>query len=199
MSSSLTTFLSGHLTRLAGANPQRAALCPPLPGRWSSVGLSAALAAHVAAASLALAVARLVAWGHNWSLSIGMLVYVVGLLAMMRNLPKALQQFDRPGPDLLAARWVLAGLLGSLMVGVALALAWPYEVILTGSDSPSDWLALTGPLALLRWTVRGVILAALSVPLVARRGLARSAAYGSLCDANYQLGRLTAARSSTTS
>ncbi len=189
--------LSAHLARLAGADLRRAALCPPLTGRWSSAGLSVAVAAHVSAAAGAIAAGQLLMQAGGplgWVVVVGLPVYGASLLGLGSGLPHLLRQFDRPGPDLLAARWVLTGLVGLLLIAGALLLAWPYEVTLTGQYVFMAWAT---PLALLRWALRGVGLATLAVPLIVRRALARSPSYGALCHAEYQLKRLAAARSVT--
>ena len=184
------------LTRAAGADVGRVALCPPLPGRWSSAGLSAVVAAQAVALGAGLATKLLTnANGYpRWGLAVGAMVYGSISWALWRGLPALLRQFDRPGPDRQAARWMVAGAVALAGVGAALALAVPFEIFLTGRYSLHDWLNWQEPAATLRWAVRGVGLAVLAVPLVARRGLARSAAYGTLCDTDFHLRQLTATR-----
>lgn len=186
--------LNARLARMAGAAPHRLALCPPLPGRWGSAGLSVGVAAHVVALSAALAVgqaARLVSTNASVAALVGVPVYVLAGAGLLRRLPGALRQFDRPGPDRPIARFVLAALLGLGLIGLALLVARPYETALTGAQE----LNLTGSHlpTLLDWAVRGVVLTVLAVPLLVRRAVARGPAYAALCQADHHLRLLAAA------
>ena len=188
------------LARIAGANPRIIALCPPLPGQWSSVGLSTLLAMHLFASAGGTGIFLIVHFNGlpSLALMIGLMFYVLLLIPSLKAAPILLSQFDRAGPDRPLARWVLGGIIMLAVLALTVIIALPFEAALTDALPLRDWADFDTPASALRWALRGVVLVALLIPLAVRRALALSPAYGSLCRAEFRLSYLYSFRNSVT-